>query len=79
MKKEIDKVVKTYKDYENAVETLEIKVREVCDFNARITFCEGDRHLLLNEDTSTVSQLYCLKGKNKNNKLTAEEHENSSL
>jgi hypothetical protein len=74
MKKEINKLLKTYDAYEKALEDLEVKVREVCDFNARITFCAGDRHLVINEETSDVAPLWCLNGKDKDNKLSEEEH-----
>ena len=79
MKKEIEKLIKTYDAYEKALEQFELKVREVCDFNARVIFCNGDRHLIINEETSFVSPLFCLNGKNKNNKLTEEEHRSYSI
>jgi len=79
MERELKKLERTYISYEKALDELEVKVRELCDFNARVTFCEGDRHLLLNEDTSTVSRFHCLNGKSNANKLTVEEHENNSL
>lgn len=79
MRKEIDKLIKSYDAYEKALEGLELKAREVCDFNARVTFCSGDGHLILNEETSSVSPLFCLKGKTKDNKLTEEEHRYRSI
>ena len=74
MKKEINKVIKTYERYESAVADLDEEIRKVCDFNARIVFCTGDRHLVLNEDNSSVATLDCLEGRTAKNKLTAEEH-----
>ena len=74
MKKEIDKLIKTYESYEVAVANLEDKVRKICDFEARIVFCAGDRHLVLNEDNSSVATLDCLEGRTIKNKLSAEEH-----
>jgi len=79
MKIEIEKLINTYDAYEKALERLELKVREVCDFNARVTFCAGDRHLIINEETASVSPLFCLNGKTKNNKLTEEEHRKQSI
>lgn len=79
MKKEIYKLIKTYDAYEKALEELELEVREVCDFNARVTFCAGDRHLIMNEETTSVAPLFCLNGKNKTNKLSEDEHRGHSI
>jgi len=79
MKKEIDNLIKTYDAYEKALEELEFEVREVCDFNARVTFCAGDRHLIMNEETASVAPLFCLNGKNKTNKLSEEDHRKYSI
>jgi hypothetical protein len=65
--------------YDNALKKAETEVRKICDFNARITFCEGDGHLLLNEETARVSRLNCLIGKSELNKLSDDEHENFSI
>lgn len=75
LKKLINRVESTRLKYDEACSQLEEKVREVCDFNARITYCEGDSHLVLNEETTSVATLTCLKGKNIKNKLTEEQHE----
>jgi len=74
MKTEIEKLINTYDSYEKALEKLEFKVREVCNFNARVTFCAGYRHLILNEDNANVATLDCLNGKTKKNKLSEKEH-----
>lgn len=75
MRKEIERVEKLYSIYENAKTELTNKVRSVCDFNAVVTYCDGDGHLVLNEDTAAVASMSCLDGKSRHNKLTAEEHE----
>lgn len=66
---------KKYNDYENYLQSLEKKVREVCSFNARITYCSGDGHLILNEETSSVARISCLIGRTIENKLDEEEHD----
>ncbi len=76
MKIDFTKMKKAYETYEAELSKIEEKVRLVCDFEARITFCAGDRHLILNEETSDVATLDCLDGRTAKNKLTAEEHEN---
>jgi hypothetical protein len=75
MEKEIDKMCLLYDKYAEQLEKFELKVREVCDFNARITFCAGDGHLILNEENGNVARLNCLTGRTKTNKLTEEQHE----
>jgi hypothetical protein len=79
MEKLISKLEKSYEAYEVASNALEVKVREICDFNARITFCSGDGHLVLNEVTSNVAPLSCLFGKSKSNKLTETAHERQCI
>lgn len=79
MKKEIDKLIKTHLAYEKALDKLDLKIREVCGFNARITWCAGDGHLVLNEENSSVSPLRCLNGKTKLNKLTEKDHYQQSI
>ena len=68
------KVFEAYDKYEIACSQYELEIRKVCDFEARLTHCAGDGHLILNEDTSDVATLNCLKGRTENNKLTEEEH-----
>ena len=74
MKKEIDAVLKAHEKYEGHFFKLEVKIKEVCEFEAYLTWCAGDGHLVGNADNSSVAPLFCLKGKNKRNKLTAEDH-----
>lgn len=74
MKIDFSKMHKAYEVYELELEKVEKNVREVCDFNARITFCAGDGHLILNEENSEAATLDCLQGRSKKNKLTEEEH-----
>ena len=74
MKKEIEQVEKLRSKYEGACGLLERKIQEVCDFDAYLTYCAGDGHLVGNDATTNVAPLYCLTGKSKSNKLTAEEH-----
>ncbi len=74
MQRAMSKVIKKWDAYDSARIELELKVREVCDFNARIDWCAGDGHVVLNEETSHVSSLGCLHGKTEDNKLSEEEH-----
>jgi len=74
MKREINNVLKKHREYEEAHDKAEIKIKEVCDFDARLTFSASDGHLILNEITTSVAPLWCLNGKTKTNKLTEEEH-----
>lgn len=74
MKALLNKVFSTHEKYEVAVENVNDKLKEVCDFNAALTWCAGDGHLVLNEETNSVAALNCLNGKTAKNKLTEEEH-----
>jgi len=74
MKKTIIALKKAKTVYDIKLKELEIKAREVCDFNARITWCEGDGHLVLNEETTSVATLDCLFGRSATNKLSEDEH-----
>ena len=69
-----NKVLKAHDKYEFACGQYEVEIRKVCDFEARLTWCAGDGHLILNEDTSSVATLNCLNGRTEKNKLTQEEH-----
>lgn len=74
MKREIQELEKAHQRYQGKFEALQNKIKEVCEFEAYLTWCEGDCHLVGNYDTTSIAPLYCLKGKSKRNKLTAEEH-----
>lgn len=74
MKREILLAEKAKLDYDRACNVLEAKIREVCDFDAYLTWCAGDGHLVGNNSTANVAPLYCLDGKSKSNKLTQEDH-----
>lgn len=63
------------KAYQYSLEVLEGRIRAVCDFNARVTYLESDGFMVLNEDTSNVAPLSCVKDKTAKNKLTEQEHE----
>ncbi len=69
-----NKLFKAHYNYEFACGQYEAEIRKVCDFEARLTWCAGDGHLILNEDTSSVATLNCLNGRTEKNKLTQEEH-----
>jgi len=75
MKELMNKVFSAHSKYEFAVKNVNDKLKEVCDFNASLTWCAGDGHLVLNEETSNVASLNCLNGKTAKNKLTEQEHE----
>lgn len=74
MKRQINKVLKKRNEYEFACAQLEKRIREVCEFNARLTWCSGDGHVVLNEDTAEAAMLECLIGRTKQNKLTVQQH-----
>lgn len=74
MKREIEKVEKSYDNYMGHFKVLEDKIKEVCEFEAYLTWCAGDGHLVGNSDNTSVAPLYCLNGKSKHNKLSAEDH-----
>jgi len=74
MKREIQELEKARQRYEGKFNVLEKKIKEVCDFEAYLTWCTGDGHLVGNDETMSIAPLYCLEGKSKRNKLTAEEH-----
>jgi len=69
-----NKLFSTREKYDVAWENLNDKIKEVCDFNAQLTWCAGDGHLILNEDTTSVATLNCLDGKTVKNKLTEKRH-----
>lgn len=75
MTNDLNKMISLYEKYEKQREKFENKVRKVCDFNARVTFCAGDGHVIIDEETAEVATPNCLFGKTKKNKLTKEEHE----
>lgn len=69
-----NKLFSTREKYDVAWENLNDKIKEVCDFNAQLTLCASDGHLILNEKTASVATLNCLNGKTVKNKLTEQEH-----
>ena len=79
MEKEIRAVVKAKSNYDSHFSTLEVKIQEVCDFSAYLTYCEGDGHLVGNEDTANVAPLNCLIGKSKRNKLSEKDHKKQCI
>lgn len=74
MKALLQKITSTHDKYENYVEQFNKELKKVCDFNAVLTWCAGDGHLILNEETANVATLNCLNGKSEKNKLTEAEH-----
>ena len=76
---ELNKLHTIFSKYETEFNIIDEKIKEICEFNAGLTFCSGDGHLVINSDTSNVAPLYCLKGKSKSNKLTEEEHRNNCI
>jgi hypothetical protein len=67
---------KAFNAYKLAIAEYENEVRKICDFDARITYCVGDGHLVMNADMpgAGVATLECLEGKTVKNMLTAEQH-----
>lgn len=74
MKAEIKRVEKSFDVYQGYFSALEDKVKELCDFEAYLTYIPGDGHLVRNDNTTNVAPLHCLDGKTKTKKLTEEEH-----
>ena len=74
MKKELIRVGKTRDEYEVACAKLDDKIKEVCDFEAGLTWCASDGHLVINVDTASVALLECLDGRTKKNKLSEDDH-----
>ena len=66
--------------YEGLCEELTEKIKPYVDFPAIVSWNEGDRHMLLNEDRANVAPLdWCLDWIEKNGFLPEEEHENLSI
>lgn len=72
-------MVNKYGDFEKIRERLQKEVQKICSFEISITYCEGDGHLILNENTSDVAGFDCLKGKSSKNKLTEDEFERNTF
>jgi len=68
------KILIKNKHVKDFCEQLEKRIRNVCEFEARLTWCAGDGHLVLNEETSQVATLRCLIGRSSHKKLTETEH-----
>ena len=79
MEKELNALDSARRNYEKAMDRANARLAEVCDFEASITWIEGDGHLVLNVNTSDVANIECLKGKTKRNKLTEEQHGNATF
>lgn len=74
MKRLLNKIIKT-KDELNLIEQqADIEINKICDFEAGLTYCEGDGYLIINTETSDVATLDLLNGKSETNKLTESEH-----
>lgn len=70
----IKKLDQSYEAYEELRDRLSDQINDICEFDACITYCSGDGHLVLNLETSAVAFVSCLKGKTKQKKLTDVEH-----
>ena len=74
-----ERAVRAQEKYKQIEEELEKELKEICDFNVGVTFCQGDGVLLIDDDSSDVFVKDCLKGKSKRNKLTLDECQGLSL
>ncbi len=79
LKNGLKAVESTRELYEIAISNVDFILNDICEFNAQLQFLPGDNHLVLNADTTNVASLDCLDGKDRNNKLTAEEHDKASI
>lgn len=78
-KKSIGRVLSARANYENEYFKLDEEIKKVCEFNAGLTFCQGDGHLVINVDTARVAGLGCLQGISETNKLTIEEFNDNTI
>jgi hypothetical protein len=74
MKELINKLEASRDRYEGHLEKLEAEIIDICDFSARLTWCAGDGHLVLNEETTSVAPLSCLRNRTKYDELTEGDH-----
>ena len=79
MKRFVKKLVKKKDELDLLEEEAEKRINDLCDFEAGITFCEGDGYLIINIATSSVAGLGLLNGKTKSNKLSEDEHKKYSI
>lgn len=73
MQRELNKLHKAHEKYEKAYNEVDEIVKNVCDFEAGLTHCAGDGHLILNLNNSNVASLGLIHGHSEENKLTEEE------
>jgi len=78
IEKLLSKVIAKRNVYRNALGKAEEKVREVCDFNARLVDLDGDGLMILDEDTTNVCSSCHVVGHTESNPFTEEEHEKFS-
>jgi len=74
MKRLINKIVKKKEELDILEQQADIEINKLCDFEAGLTYCEGDGYLIINTGTTNVANLGLLNGKTEKNKLTEAEH-----
>ena len=71
---QINRMEKAYSKYNCELYALEGLVKVLCDFRAGVTWCAGDGHLIINDETSDVATMDCLDGITEEDKLTEDVH-----
>ena len=75
LQKEIARADDAMRSYSKVVASVNRKLAEVCEFEAALTWCAGDDHMIMNVETSDVASPLCLRGVSASNKLTADAHQ----
>ena len=79
MKRRLNKIIKMKDELDLLEQQADIEINKICDFEAGLTFCEGDGFLIINTETTDVASLGLLNGKTETNKLTEAEHKKYSI
>ena len=79
MRKDIEELhtqlIEAHEKYVKIFNKLDLKIKGIIDFDGGLTYCEGDGHLVINDNSASVGFFSCLKGRTKTNKLTEKEHD----
>jgi hypothetical protein len=70
---------KSYNQIRNLTKKLDDEIKDLCEFEVGITYCEGDGILVIDIKNATVAVIECLAEATKKNKLTREEFERFSI
>ena len=56
-----------------------LKIYSLCEFEASLTYCEGDGYLILDLDNANTSVLSCLDEITTDNKLSRDDFDNNGV